>query len=488
MNCECEQLHPLQSPKLTRLFERLGIAPSTVNTIFEEHWQSLPDSLQTFTEQGIRKDRVHTFIISKTPDLLVEIIDKLVQWPAHALKIGLAVERASAPTPRTRHNWAVQMKGEGDDNVSLYDNMVRDLRHGHPMGAIPSLRMCYKPMQGCKIMEVLGQKALKDVRLGQRCSLFLKVQVPRINTARPSPQTDTTDTDSLFAELESIVGTLATNLIQVEARYRHSMLPLDNVVTVRQVCNIRRPKSDSRWSIVGTEPDTSRMDQVPVKLAQFLAMNYPPAKALRMIDRWAVKPRTPRSEALQRIRKHLHAEISSMDRSYDRSMSASPGSEKPSVVVTDIDSEPHSTASSSVTGTKPSIYGQPAPSLALTQRGGAMNLTSPNVNIAAARTISAPTTTTAVTLSDISQTDQSLNEGEDTARVLWRHIRHHSLSAKQLADMTPTKLQQLEASDETIRTLRHRALSNKRSVGAETLMGWKYEERLNDSRAEAPWL
>lgn len=474
---ECEQLHPLQSPSLTRLFERLGVAPSA--TIFEEGWQSLPDSLQHLTDTGLRKDRVQAFIVSRTPDLLIQIIDNLVQWPAHSFKLGLAAERATAPTTRTRHNWAVQITGDADNNVEIYDNMMKDLRHGRPMGIISSLRMCYKPKQGCRILEVLGQKALKDLRLGQRCSLFLKVRVPRIDISRPTALDEATETDSLFAELESMVGTLETMLVHVEARYRHSMLPSESVVTMRQACSIRRPKSESRWSTVGREGDASKPELVHIALAQFLTIQYPPARALRMINRWVTQDSGSRFDALQQIRKDLQLQINSSNGLNAGSTSTLHDSEKPSVVITDIDSEPYITMSSTSETAETSIR------IPSTSTSGSL---SPTSSTAAARTISAAKTTTAITIADTSLADQSLDEGEDSARQLWRHIRHHSLSAKQLAEMTPTKLQQLEDCDDRIKALRHKALTNKRSVGAETLKAWKWEEKTSDGGGEAPWL
>lgn len=485
MNCECEQLHALQTPSLTRLFERLGIAPSTIGTIFEEHWESLPDSLQSLAESGLRKDRVQTFIVSTIPNLLVQIIDHLVQWPAHAVKIGLAFEQSIALTPRIRQNWAVQIKAEGEDNVDIFDNMIKDLRHGCVMGSISSLRMCYKPMQGCRVLEVLGQKALKDVRLGQRCSLFLKVEVPSIDISRPSIQGDTTETDSLFTELESIVGTLETNLLHVEARYRQSLLPSESVVTVRQICSIRRPNSESRWSIVDRDNLMSKPDQIRPRLAQFLMMHYPPARALRMVDRYLLQHSDSPSDAVEKIRKDLEARINAADGSRETSISLSVSFAKPSVVVTDIDCENGAMSRSATNGEELSTARPAALGLIIVTPEAESSALSPKRGIAAARAISAAKTTATIT----ERSEQSLDHGEDSARQLWRHIRHHSLSAKQLADMSPSKLQQLEAGDENIKALRHRALSNKRSVGAETLRSWKWEERISDGGGgEAPWL
>ncbi|EGP92604.1 uncharacterized protein MYCGRDRAFT_88949 [Zymoseptoria tritici IPO323] len=234
--CDCDELHALWTPSLSRLFERLSIAPSTVDTIFEEEWESLADSLQALSTRGLRKDLVQTFVISKTPTAILQLVDRLVPWPVHTFKIGLSSERSEFPSATIKlHNWAVEIHDDQEDIVDLLDNMIRDLRHGCSMGAVPSLRLCYKPLQGTSIIEVLGQKALKNVQLGQRCTMFLKVRIPRIDTSRASLPKDDIDQDSLFAELESIVGTLETEYLHVEARYRNTVLPSDNVQITHQL-------------------------------------------------------------------------------------------------------------------------------------------------------------------------------------------------------------------------------------------------------------
>ena len=107
--------------------------------------------------------------------------------------------------------------------------------------------------------------------------------------------------------------------------------------------------------------------------------------------------------------------------------------------------------------------------------------------------VTAPKTTTALTTDttstndiDVTENHDSL-ESQDSARQLWRHIRRTSLSAKHLEEMTSN---QLEADDEQSRELRRRALMNKRSIGAETLRAWKWEERMQDREepGEAPWM
>ena len=71
-------------------------------------------------------------------------------------------------------------------------------------------------------------------------------------------------------------------------------------------------------------------------------------------------------------------------------------------------------------------------------------------------------------------------EVHDAARELWRHIRQSSLSTNQSAVTNSQQLHYLKASDDTVKELHQRALANKRSVGAETLREWKWDEQMNE--------
>lgn len=350
---ECSQLLSLQSAKTTLVLERLGFAPSMMNDSrstkrLGKAWQPLHKMLKSITKQGVRNQ--HVFAISKTPEDVVQRVRHLVSWPAHAFKIGFGPSPTAVLAP---HDWCIAFTGPEDGSNELLDIMIRDLRHGCPMGGIPSLRLCYKPMEQCRIVEVLGRKAVKDLKLGQKCSLFLKVHVPRMNTSQRSSVDDSvggSDADSLLTELESIVGTLETDFLHVEARFRHAALPNENVVTLRHICSILRPKTDSRWSvsIPAPTPGVVRQGIVPVKLAQYIASNYEPAKALQMLDRWRLQRHThTSSEAMRSVREYLEKSNGrgephggSKDERQDSGATAAiPGSDnKPEVVITDIDS------------------------------------------------------------------------------------------------------------------------------------------------------
>ncbi|CAK3765628.1 Hypothetical predicted protein [Lecanosticta acicola] len=491
---ECCQLLALQPAKTTVVLERLGIAPSMindsyVNVRFGEIRQPLQNILRFIADQGVR-DSAQVVAVCKNPDSLVHRIRSVVQWPTHAFKIGFGPNPTHALGP---HDWSIAFTGTGGCSNDLLDNMIRDLRHGCPMGLIPSLRLCYKPLEQCRIVEVLGQKAVRDLKLGQRCPLFLKVHVPKFNTSERASLEELGDADSLLTELESIVGTLETDFLHVEARYRHSALPTENVVTLRHICSIKRPKTDSRWSVVGPGTVPCSRESVQAKLAQYIASNYDPSRALKMIDRWTLQQATA-SDALRSVRNYLETHAKhTIPLSDNRRDAIAPDPDKPSVVITDIDMQP-----------LPEVFPLSSSKRTNKQQQQRLPQNSPSTSISGTKIltsrITAPKPTTAITLT----TDESPSstarattptvptDSRDTARQLWRHIRRSSLSAQQLMELSPDRLNELEASDETLKALRSKALANKRSIGAETLKAWRWEEKMMKGEEAptptAPWM
>jgi len=356
------------------------------------------------------------------------------------------------------------------------------------LGTITSLRLCFKPADGCIIVNLVGQKALKNLVIGQSCSLFVMVQVPKVRPATTAYAED--DQASLFADLESIVGVLETELLHVEARYRHSMLPSSNVVAIRDVAKVRRPKLDSRWSLSRPCSDIQTAEQVHTKLAIHIADHYPCERVLRLIDRY-LSAEAVQEEPVRQIRQSIAEELNG------RQESGSTFTKRhinPSVVVTDIDhytettsaalSENFSTASSTLVEDKSPALVVPVRHLVGVRSASLAALTNlaPPSHVAGLK--SSPSATHAPVETPV--------DGEDDARKLWRHMRRSSMSAQRLAELADSdKLEQLSVSDEIMRELRQKALANKRSVGAETLKGWKWDERVLRERgaaAEMPWL
>ncbi|WPH00230.1 Hypothetical protein R9X50_00305300 [Acrodontium crateriforme] len=304
--------------------------------------------------------------------------------------------------------------------VSISDHLKHNV-----VGQITSLKLCFKPTDECHLLDIVGQKAQKNPRHNRSCSIFVKVLLPAV--VSQSTERDP-DQDSLFTELESIVGTLETELLSVEARYRHSLFPQDNIITIRHRAKVNRATPNSRWSILDPENQLAHSSKVHVQLARYLAQHYPPVRAIELIERCLGAKGLEQVE-VQQIYRNL-MEFGNFDPLRESSM--------PAVVVTDID------------------------------RGSAY-LSTQNIHIAH---LPAETSTPENPLAENLPSEPSTDE----ARTLWRALRHSSLTEAQQAELSaPDRIDQLEAQDEKLLVLRRRALANKRSVGAETLKGWKWE-------------
>lgn len=405
-----------------------------------------PRSLSTVPEQG-----------QKTSCLAVPYVDLEVLVECSSIDVSMAqgIWVAIEATVRSSLVEEPDLSSARLPRHSLNDEAELLPACHRLLGSIPSLRLCFKPMGRSCIEEVVGQKAIRDVKLGQTCSLFLKTHVPKIDTSLSRP-TNEVDQDSLFTELESLVGTLETEFLHIEARYRHSMLPRQNVVTLRRICSVKRPDTNSHWSTVGNESSQSAQAAVYSRLTDFLASNYPPAKALKLLDRWTLH-NSAAQDHVHQVRQALEARAKGAVAT-EEAATEPPQAAKPAVVITDIDKDLPLRPPLSLPSNKDTPASAPPPP-------------------PSARTLSAPKTTTAVSVSS-----------HDSARQLWQHIRRSSLSAQQLLDLDTEKA--AAAGDEHLRALKSRAVANKRSVGAETLRAWRWEGQREGRSGvgDAPWL
>lgn len=385
------------------------------------------------------------------------------------------------------------------------------------LGAITSLRICYKPSSGSKIIDLVGRKSTKELFPGESCLLFMKLHVPRIRPSRSTCVEDI-DQDSLFEELQSIVGTLEQDILHVETRYKHSLLPESNTLTCREACNIRRPKADSRWSICSTGDEQRSRPNVHERLAKYIVSHCPPEQALDLIHHHLGKTASAK-HPIDTLCNALHEELQAQ-----RSSSSDRTADKPSILISDTSLE----GEGSITSPTPSEHfstapcspstetGQTAPT-SIRSRASLLSATATPAKVPAARKSSAPapssstythplTSTAAKSTSALPSNPQQQPEpstpisnpeappaGPDDARALWKHIRQSSLSAlQQLVEAAPETLEQLEAGDGAVRELRRQALANKRSVGAETLRAWRWDgvgsARRWGAGVGAPWM
>ena len=457
-----------------------------------------PESLQITSNLSPNVPCVDLYVVSDTTS--VDIHSKRDIWVAME-----ATVRSMSTVP---HHWKERTLAMGTtaDCQGVYMDCLDSCSSPDPrsplsnegvskrtFGTVSSLGLCFKPVEGCQIRELVGQKTLKNLRLGQRCSLFIKLRVPKI---RVRDSTIDPDQESLFIELESIVGTLKTEVLHLEARYRHTLLPSDNIVSVRHVCKIKRPKMESRWSIIGHSEPNERSTEVYMMLARYLASRYLSEEASKLLAQYIGSEAAEQTQ----VRQVFESQENDMQNDeVDCSASA-----KPSVVVTDIDldsseSNPPPSESFSTAPSTPLETNEPSRTSPMARNIDHGARFSPSSLVPSKKLalpiVTASKTTTSLSTNYISSTASMTpdttgsSEPHDSARTLWRHIRRTSLSAKQLEDMTPEPLQYLEASDESLKELRRKAIANKRSVGAETLKAWKWDESVYvQKHGEAPWM
>nr|OQO26059.1 hypothetical protein B0A51_06991 [Rachicladosporium sp. CCFEE 5018] len=338
-------------------------------------------------------------------------------------------------------------------------------------------------------MDLVGQKSSKTLHLGESCTLFIKLHVPRVKRI-DSVAPGIVDQDALFMELESIVGTLEQEILHVEARYKHSLLHESNKATIRTVAKLKRPKVDSRWSMLSADSLAGSHASVSERLARYIAHECQPDQALDLIH-YYLDASAMRQSAIADICCELEQQIHIDATNGDVPPTVQ---EKPSILISDTSlEEDHKGMTSSTGSDRPSTHlsmpSVPPRSESAEHRHASRTFISSLAPSGSSYSRLAPSATPSPNLLIPSRTTTALSApAADSARAVWRHIRHASLTTLQrLAESAPETLEQLEAGDEVVKELRRTAVANKRSVGAETLRGWKCEDK-REGGVVAPWM
>jgi len=304
------------------------------------------------------------------------------------------------------------------------------------------------------VLDLVGRKSTIELHPGETCLLFMKVHLPRMSDS--SEQTNAFDQDSLFTELESMVGTLEQEILHVEVRYKHSLIDDTNTVTARQICKIRRPQTQSRWSVGKVDEVKASQPGVHERLASYIAVHCDPAQALDLINHH-LEPVVVANGPVRAICSDLEHRV----------QSAVLLVEKPSIVISDTSIDGEASLGTPQATHTPKLLREAA-----TEYEKQINIS--------------PTPARSHSGSARDQSSSS-PDAADSAREIWRHIRQSSQNTLQrLIESAPETLEQLASGDEVVRELRRRAVANKRSVGAETLRAWKWEGTKEEGTA--PWM
>lgn len=318
----------------------------------------------------------------------------------------------------------------------------------------------------------------------------MKVFVPRIHPSNSTDDDGEIDQESLFAELHSIVGTLEQDVLHIETRYKHSLVPESNTLTCRVACKLRRPKTDSRWSTCSPSDGQSNASDVHERLAKYIISQCPSEQALDLI-RYHLGPVASAEPPIEKICVDLETQLREQ-----RSASFETAVDKPSILISDTSLEQDSSIASPAPSEKFSTAPCSPTSGAAPSSGSLLSATPAKISKRKSSTaapsthplISAAKVTTAVSGPYTDASPADIRNGSDDARALWKHIRQSSLSTlQQLVESKPETLAELEADDDVVKDLRRKALANKRSVGAETLRAWRWDEKRGQGGV-APWM
>lgn len=111
---------------------------------------------------------------------------------------------------------------------------------------------------GCVLKEVLGQERQASFTQGGTVSIFLRVRVPPL--PRPTSRHGDNkhdkgaDLQTALKDVDHVLGETRTAVCTVFATYHGSSQPHAEAIVVEQTLSIRRPNSESIWSVPAVPP------------------------------------------------------------------------------------------------------------------------------------------------------------------------------------------------------------------------------------------
>lgn len=431
----------------------------------------------TFDGQPMRETAGHIFILSSNPTECL-----CMRPPAKAPLCFICPSVVPLfPVLQQNYRWnqEVTLSPTSSDhtiNIHSYDDVFEGLRlyilrwrstQVHA-GDIKDVRIEIEPEPGSRIEAVIGKQTSTGLAPGQALPLFARVQIkPKSSTAvdrypNKGSLTLGPSIEDAIEELETLLGETTALIMSVEVRYKHSLLPSNNDIVIREFCQIRRINPVAEWSLrrACIEYPQAQIEQMEVqkRLAFYIAMTRAPKEALIKLQR--VSSRQPVSDEDRKfvgaVKRELEYQLMAAESQKCTSASRMTSEESP-----DISSSLERFSFEHCEGHLQPSVSQLSPTDA-----------SPSLNQSISKRV----------------TEQlGLDESNDQARRIWKHMRRDSKSQKRLGKYVKGE-KALDASDEQIQDIRRRALQNKRSVGADTLRSLAISAPTANDERHAPWL
>lgn len=478
------QLHRMQKPNATILaaeIEVLRFNPTENLLPDRDPAHLLRDIVSFFKDQhgssyGALLAKTHALVLSPQSHKYTSSLCETSPWPVHQIHIGLCHDIPVTSRHAENRGWFIDssqdcrntdLLHEFDPTAAAISRMLGQARTSMRLGELSHVKVAVNGGDQCRIKDVLAPTRSMTLKAGQRTTIFVKVAVPHV------PQHDMQESEAFeeaYNDLSRLLGACATELFTAEVSYRHSLLPKDTTLTISQTCRVQRSNPQSVWGDYAASPSVSHV--VKHGKAIFIARNYPPDAALKLLQRkFEVSCREPgHPSGIHEIQQELEFQRNIQKSSQNRPITSEHNDAVPlpnagrrcTFHVHDTDaSQTFDTASQPDKREFPPAASFVVEPLSMHARA------------------------------ESALVEEDLPSGRDAARQIWRHMRQNSRSTS-LYSMGERRasnesLQRLEAADERLREIRRQALQNKRSVGADTLRDFQWDGLSSGTGGSVPW-
>ncbi|KAH0566467.1 hypothetical protein GP486_000137 [Trichoglossum hirsutum] len=401
----------------------------------------------------------HLFLITENPPQKIDLPATCEAVQIHLVNPSVVPWTASRDI---NHGWELDsdfLEGLSSTDPCLRGGLLSRLRTiieharlGSSAGQLKDLVIDMKPMLNYEVEAIMGETKHQKLNPGQRILVFAKLSVISRPLLRPSSATSDSqeqvaqESTCLLEQLDAILGQATTEILTVEVKYKHSLFSADTNLSISSTARLRRRAQQSLWNL---QPDSRLPNsgdyQITVQrhLSHFIASNHSPFQALSaledMFNGTATLLACP--AYFERLREELRHQIWISDRS-------------------------------DAFQNEVSLDGNSGP----LQPFGHFKANSDESN-----------TTTRAQYLDSTAISKRLaripsKESVDEARRIWVEMRKKARGREDVRGFSDS----IPVSDENLMKIAEKALSNKRSLGADTLKSIATSRR--KSGLFAPWL
>ncbi|KAI9825699.1 MAG: hypothetical protein M1832_001043 [Thelocarpon impressellum] len=170
---------------------------------------------------------------------------------------------------------------DGDGLRVQVRKVLNHARRGIRPGYLHDVHVDVTPGKTFEIESILGDQSRARIGAGETAQLFVKLR-ERAQLHEQKPPS-TSDVDTMFAELDDLLGESVVEALSAEVKYRHSQMPYDTVLSTKAKSSIHRHTPGSTWTssgAAGCPDDTLPKRRLQKRFAFFTATRHGPRHAL----------------------------------------------------------------------------------------------------------------------------------------------------------------------------------------------------------------